>query len=586
MNKNNSIYLSIIIVFTIVCYSGSLYNDFTNWDDPSLVLENKTIRNLDPAMLKSVFEKPTGYDYLPLKEISYAIDYRIWGKNPFGYHLMNVLLYIILLSVVYYFTIRLTANSNIAFLGVFLFALHPAHIEPVCWISGRKDLLSGIFIFTSLLLFLKSFTEGKSGKFLRFYALSLTVALCALISKPVSVLIPFYLIFLVAFFIPDSPQKKKQYMAIIPFFALSFITAIATVVIGVGKGTVKTWNIGKSADAVLNFPLLLIWYLKKLFLPFNLSPLYDEHNSADENIAVKVFLFIIFAFVMFLIIRRGEKFLKFFSLWFAVSILPVSGVIPISLSKADRYLFLPSFITVCFVKFISDYSGMSGLKTRFTAKSRFAGTVIFLISLLFFVNSLMQSAVWKNSFTLWEYAVSRYPGVSAIRNNLGNAYYEDGKTLKAKLEYLKALSIDDKNWKAHTNLGNIFKDEGNISAALREYEKALEINSEDAVLLRIFIGEDDRAASGPLYEAIVLKARETGMAGATVLRGPLGFGRSSRLHTAKILRLSQDLPVVIEMVDTGPKIEGFIDEVLDMTKSCLITTEKVRVVRYGNGDDA
>lgn len=106
-------------------------------------------------------------------------------------------------------------------------------------------------------------------------------------------------------------------------------------------------------------------------------------------------------------------------------------------------------------------------------------------------------------------------------------------------------------------------------------------------LLRIFFGEDDRAADGkPLHEAIVIKARETGMAGATVLRGPLGFGRSSVLHTAKILRLSQDLPIVVEIVDAPGKIDALIPEIkaLTKTKSCLITREKVEVILYGGGD--
>ena len=109
----------------------------------------------------------------------------------------------------------------------------------------------------------------------------------------------------------------------------------------------------------------------------------------------------------------------------------------------------------------------------------------------------------------------------------------------------------------------------------------------ESVLLRIFFGEDDKAAGGrPLYEAIVVKAREMGMAGATVLRGPLGFGRSSVLHTAKILRLSQDLPIVVEIVDGAEKIEALIPEIMKLTlaKSCLITTEKVQVIRYGNGE--
>jgi PII-like signaling protein len=107
---------------------------------------------------------------------------------------------------------------------------------------------------------------------------------------------------------------------------------------------------------------------------------------------------------------------------------------------------------------------------------------------------------------------------------------------------------------------------------------------EKASLLRIFIGEDDKADGRPLYEAIVLKAREAHLAGATVLRGPLGFGRSSVLHTAKVLRLSQDLPVIVEIVDTEDNINGFLPILKTLTKSCLITLEKVTVIRYGEDE--
>jgi hypothetical protein len=103
-----------------------------------------------------------------------------------------------------------------------------------------------------------------------------------------------------------------------------------------------------------------------------------------------------------------------------------------------------------------------------------------------------------------------------------------------------------------------------------------------ALLLRIFIGEDDKFDNAPLYEAIVLKARELHLAGATVLRGPMGFGASSRLHTTKILRLSEDLPLVIEIVDSEDKINGFLPALEQMmTTSGLITLEKVQVVQYG-----
>lgn len=102
-----------------------------------------------------------------------------------------------------------------------------------------------------------------------------------------------------------------------------------------------------------------------------------------------------------------------------------------------------------------------------------------------------------------------------------------------------------------------------------------------AKLLRIFFGEDDKYGGKPLYECIVLKAREMHLAGATVLRGPMGFGHSSRLHTTKILRLSEDLPVVIEIVDSQEKIDAFLPVLDGMMGSGLVTIEQIEVLQYG-----
>jgi hypothetical protein len=105
----------------------------------------------------------------------------------------------------------------------------------------------------------------------------------------------------------------------------------------------------------------------------------------------------------------------------------------------------------------------------------------------------------------------------------------------------------------------------------------------DAMMLRIYLGEDDKAGKLPLYEAIVLAARSQNLAGATVLRGPIGFGRSSFLHTAKILRLSQDLPIVIEIVDAEEKINEFLPRLEELMGGGLVTLEKVKVLHYGDG---
>jgi hypothetical protein len=103
----------------------------------------------------------------------------------------------------------------------------------------------------------------------------------------------------------------------------------------------------------------------------------------------------------------------------------------------------------------------------------------------------------------------------------------------------------------------------------------------DAMLLRIFLGEDDKHRGRPLYEAIVSAARTAGLAGATVLRGPMGFGHSSRLHTTKILRLSEDLPLIIEIVDSEESIKAFLPTLEPMMSGGLVTLEKVQVLRYG-----
>lgn len=103
---------------------------------------------------------------------------------------------------------------------------------------------------------------------------------------------------------------------------------------------------------------------------------------------------------------------------------------------------------------------------------------------------------------------------------------------------------------------------------------------EDAMLLRIFLGESNRWRGQPLYEALVLRARELHLAGATVLRGSLGFGATSRLHTAKLLRLSGDLPIVVEIVDTEEKVQSFLDACEGMIADGLVTLERVRVLHY------
>ncbi|MBD3775258.1 MAG: DUF190 domain-containing protein [Rhodobacteraceae bacterium] len=143
-------------------------------------------------------------------------------------------------------------------------------------------------------------------------------------------------------------------------------------------------------------------------------------------------------------------------------------------------------------------------------------------------------------------------------------------------------------WAGHTLAMRLNRMDGRRQLAQSNQERTDDMQvPEQALALRIFIGEDDKDDGRPLYEAIVLKAREMHLAGATVLRGALGYGHSSRLHTTKILRLSEDLPLVIEIVDSEDKINAFLPELDRLMTSGLITLENVRVLQYGaNGRKA
>src|SRR5512132_4072150 len=146
------------------------------------------------------------------------------------------------------------------------------------------------------------------------------------------------------------------------------------------------------------------------------------------------------------------------------------------------------------------------------------------------------------------------------------------------------------NWSSPCEAINVPDNRGSSPAMTRESTECaiapggfgMHLPPQDAVLLRIFIGEDDRADGRPLYEALVLKAREMGLAGATVLRGPMGFGpKTRRLHTAKILQLSTDLPMIVEIVDSEEHIRTFLEAIDPMMPSGLVTLEKATIIRYG-----
>ncbi|OGL48061.1 MAG: hypothetical protein A3C43_02530 [Candidatus Schekmanbacteria bacterium RIFCSPHIGHO2_02_FULL_38_11] len=149
--QNKMLHIILLTAVTFLIYANSLQNDFTNWDDQELIINNARIKSLSAKNIFDIFTSPTGADYLPFKEISYAIDYRIWKLNPFGYRLANMVLYAGNVILVYLIINFLFKDSVAALIASICFSAHPVHIESVAWLSARKDVLSGVF-FVALLL--------------------------------------------------------------------------------------------------------------------------------------------------------------------------------------------------------------------------------------------------------------------------------------------------------------------------------------------------------------------------------------------------------------------------------------------------
>ena len=397
----------VILAVSFVVYSNSLKNDFVNYDDPGLVLENKKIKELSLESICKIFSEATESDYLPLKEISYIIDYHFWKLNPLGFHLTNVFLFMINCLVIYFLIFRIFEDAIFSLFTSLLFALHPIHAEAVDWVSSRKDVLSGAFFFMSLLFYIistsptneivaKNMIEGdldikvprrnrpnpplppfnKGGKWgdlltglktcfysfsavsaeakgdfvstplkRLYYIFSIISFVLALFSKPSVIILPFLLPLFDYCFLAEKKKVRIEESIIraIPFFVIAVISTAITLSVASEKEVVKTYWGDSPFLTLLAMLGVFFDYIKLLIFPINLNVRYEvvfpplPYKYISGAVTLAVLLFTIFKF------RKRNRLAVFCILWFLITLIPVSNIIPIAILKADRYLYLPSF---------------------------------------------------------------------------------------------------------------------------------------------------------------------------------------------------------------------------------------------------
>ncbi len=210
----------LIVVVTAVPFLGSLDNDFVNWDDGVYVKNNRQIQDLTWPSVQEIFSAPLSRAYTPFTLLSLSLDHAIWGLDPFGYHLTNLLLHLANTLLVFLFIWRLTNHRLPSLVAALLFGVHPLHVESVVWITERKDVLSTLFFLTALLCYLRFRREQRSV----FYYVSLALFVIALLSKQMAITLP--LVLLLCDFLVGRAWTRRVFVEKLPFFLLSLVFAL------------------------------------------------------------------------------------------------------------------------------------------------------------------------------------------------------------------------------------------------------------------------------------------------------------------------------------------------------------------------
>lgn len=439
---------------TFLVYGASLTNQFVRWDDGLLIYENPAIRSITPSSLKTIF---TTYDpelYIPLTFFSYQIDYLIGGTNATIYHIQNLLWHTLNALLVSWLAFLLTRRGWLALLCGLFFAVHPLHTEAVAWASARKDVLSTFFFLGSLIAYLHFHTDRKR----KFYLLSLGAFFLGLLAKVTIIGLP--VILLLLDFRNRRTWNLRLWLEKIPFFALSTVFGVIAIF---GKTAVLSRS--TPLEQLLMATKSTIFYLEKLFLPIRLSVLYPYEGTItifSPDFFIPISLCAILT-VSVLVSLRWTREVLFAVGFFLIAIAPTflnfaKGNLDLYFAS-DRYAYVGSIGALFLLMTIL---GALSQRSRIWWRCIYAGTVITCIT--FGIMAHAQSAVWKDSESLFTNVLKYYPNTYVALNNTGNAYLRRGQMEEAAAYYRKSLK---RKWSAYTlsNLAAVYRSQGRLDDA-------------------------------------------------------------------------------------------------------------------------
>ena len=512
-----------LLLVTIILYWPATHYDFVNYDDQNYVTANTRVQSgLNWQAVKWAFLNPVSCNWHPLTMLSHMLDCQMFGLNPRGHHLTNVLLHAVNSVLVFAFLRQATGATLRSLFVAVLFAVHPLRVESVAWIAERKDLLSGLFGLLTLICYTRyaqtcMAVEREETKALESatpvswpatldYLLALLCFALGLMSKPMLVTWPFLLLLLDYWPLgrlqilksgvqnptaandglrtrdhgPSAARRSQVANRIllekVPFFLLAAVVSLVTFVVQKQGGAVKAVQdlplVARCANALVSY----CRYLGKLLWPTRLAVYYPHPGHWASWMVLLAGGLVLGVSTLLFVQRRRAPFLLMGWLWFCGTLVPVIGLVQVGgQAMADRYTYLPS-LGVLILAVWGAYDLTRYWRYHGVALS-VAGSVAIVICLAL---TRQQLGRWKDSEALFQHALKVTEGNYLAHNSLGTALDAKGQDDEAIRHYQEAIRLKPDYPEAHYNLGNELARKGNIDEAIRHYQEAIRLKPDYA----------------------------------------------------------------------------------------------------------
>lgn len=479
-----------LCLITFVVFSPALWNDFVEWDDQINLYENPAYRGLGAAQFKYFFTTVLMGHYIPLTWTTFGLDYVLWGMNPMGYHLTNLIVhaagaaafYVVVLRILQKATTLAGAPLRVgAVAGTLFFVLHPLRAESVAWATERRDVLSGLFFFLTILAYLKmSDASGRRRRWLLVVAAGLY--LLALASKGSVMVLPGMLILLDVY--PLRAFNRRTLLEKIPFVVLGLAGAAVTYYAQQANHFITPLE-RYPLTARLGMMFYGLWfYVEKIVLPLQLSPLYELPAKVDPLAWRFLLPALAVTAITVTVVAVRRRWPAGLTVWgcYVVALGPVIGLIHSGHQLAhDRYSYLPATALALLG------GGVAGVLAREAAAGTLRPSIARALAVTGVVGALglgalsfQQVQVWRDTDTLWRYAIDSQPDCSVCHGNLGVYLGGRGLNEMAREHFEHTLVIRPDQVKAYHHLGYIHAMKGEYKEAAEAYEKYLKRYPNDA----------------------------------------------------------------------------------------------------------